>query len=247
MPVQKICQEDPFSPSDFTRRRYQLMALRAIGAVPELRERLVLRGSGAMWAKYLPARSAADLDFVDLARPLSDAARGIEAAEARVRQALSSHFLQALAGDAVALREAQQVVSFDICPLYMPLSPVDHTFPGGGSSIRVCDLEYLIAEKTTAIAEQMQRDRFRPNDPFDVIDLLAAHGSTIDLHLLRSYLDRTFAVLGGTPVTLDLFCGPLRQWVSWHYEKDGISQDWLAVWAEIEKLVARLQVADHRE
>lgn len=220
------------------RRRHQLTALRAVAGTPDLRERLVSRGSAAIWLRYLPQRTAVNLDFVDAERVVPGGRSDTNELEARVRGVLDGHFRAVLGGDPAQLAEAQRAVRFDISPPYMPLSPIRHTLPGGGATLLLCDVNYLIAEKLAAMANQMARRRFRPHDAADIAALLEKHGSEVDPTRVRAHLNLIVNAEGGEAVTAGLFRGPLREWMARRSAKAAASGEWQAAWGAVEEFVA---------
>ncbi len=106
------------------------MAVRAVAAAEDLRERLVLRGSAALWLRYLPGRTAADLDYVDMEWLRPGGRRDMPGLEADVRRVRDAHFRSVLGEDRARLSAAQRLVRFDIGPAYLPFSPVRHALPG---------------------------------------------------------------------------------------------------------------------
>ena len=223
-------------------RQYQLMAVRAVAAAEGLRERLVLRGSAALWLRYLPSRTAVDLDFVDLEWLRPGGCRDMSRLEADVRRVLDTHFRSVLGEDRARLSAAQRLVRFDISPAYMPLSPVRHTLPGGRTEVLVCDLDYMIAEKLAAAANQMSRRHFRPAQALDLHGLLARHAGGVDPAKVRLYLNLVRESEGGCAVTHDFFSGPLRAWSDREAVRGSAPAEWQAAWRAVEEFVAALPV-----
>ena len=60
--------------------------------------------------------------------------------------------------------------------------------PGSLARLKVCTLEDILAEKLRAMLQQVTRNRNRPQDVFDIAQMVRKHRATLRLELIASYL-----------------------------------------------------------
>ena len=198
------------------RRFYLITIVRAIATDPELSQRLVLRGSGAIWLRFLPDRLPNDLDYIDLARPSGGAPpEPVEQFEARVRQRLGRYFRETLPANHVAraIRGAQSTVGLELSPTYMPVPIEFHAIGSDVPPVRTCELAYKFAEKVCALADQRRRDRERFKDIVDCFEIGRHHPASLDGRRVMELVVARQRVQPGQRVDADFFDGPLRRWV----------------------------------
>jgi len=86
------------------------------------------------------------------------------------------------------------VVDVEISLNDLVCESADCALPTGETRIRVCVIEDIIAEKLRALLQQKVRNRTRPQDVFDIAQVLRSHAVSLDIEkIARYFIDKCVA------------------------------------------------------
>ncbi|MFO0809848.1 MAG: nucleotidyl transferase AbiEii/AbiGii toxin family protein [Gemmataceae bacterium] len=121
--------------------------------------------------------------------------------------------------------------------------------PSYAAQLRVCTLEDILAEKLRALLQQVVRNRTRPQDVYDIANMLAAHGPRIDVAKVADFLLRKSAALNIRPTRAAFADDGVRSRTVTQYEEalavneaDRIPFE--VAWRAVEDLIAHLQLPE---
>jgi predicted nucleotidyltransferase component of viral defense system len=141
-----------------------------------------------------------------------------------------------------------EVVEVEISLNDVPCKVDERVLHSSAKPLRVCTLDDIIAEKLRALLQQVPRNRFRPQDVFDIASMVRRHGDTMDLDNISIFLIKK-SETRGIVATKSAFGESVREKAAFNYEAEirGFTTEFIPfaeAWAEVLSLVAKLRIAE---
>jgi predicted nucleotidyltransferase component of viral defense system len=230
------------------RRFIAYCVIRAIAESEPLNRRLILRGGAALWLRYGGHRQFYDLDFL---------CEGIDRVPGPALRAALSEQVNAVLADAMFQHfpQDQRWEEFLLKQVKIEIAPAIGILPSRrialgveqSVSIRVADLERILAEKLCALLQQEAKGRARGKDVADIALMLRDHDPRIDPGMIKAvFTDMVNTRRLGTPAGKCLFTDHVRLYAKTSYGRAISQTDWPELsfddaWARVMKLVDRME------